>query len=159
VNTDRELLNVAVSYLTQAQVQHETVGSSDGLVGLRATFPGQHGTFTGLFVPDEAARKIAVYVLAPFQVPAPTRPAVAELLVRINYDLGLGRFDMDFGDGELRYFTAIDVTGSTLAPHQLHVMLMSGLTTLDGLLPTIREVAAGSAPPAEALDRAAARLG
>jgi hypothetical protein len=158
VSADRELLNVAVSYLAQAQVQHETVGSADGLMGLRAAFPGQNGTFTGLFVPDEVARKVAVYVLAPFQVPEPARPRVAELLVRINYDLGLGRFDMDFGDGELRYFTAIDVTGSTLAPHQLHVMLMSALTTLDGLLPTLRDVAVGGVAPAAALERAVARL-
>lgn len=148
---DSELFDVASAYFDELGIEPKVVISAKGLVGLRIALPGENGLFSGVILPDEGAREVAVFALAPFSVPEAGRRDVAELLVRINFDLDLGRFDMDFSDGEIRFLTAIDVTASTLSPQQVHVMLMTCLTALDAHLPTIVEVGANGVAPEKAL--------
>ena len=58
---------------------------------------------------DESGRFVLVSLI-PLQAPEHRRSACAELIARINARLGLGRFDLDFSDGELRYVTSVPLS-------------------------------------------------
>ncbi len=42
------------------------------------------------------------------------RPVAAELFTRANYGLPLGNFELDMDDGEIRFKTSLDYSGTTL---------------------------------------------
>jgi hypothetical protein len=65
---------------------------------------------------DEQSRLVAFYSVLPVTTPVEHRPAMAELLTRINYGLGLGCFELDFTDGEVRSKIVIPVGEAGLDP-------------------------------------------
>jgi hypothetical protein len=71
------------------------------------------------------------------RIPPEKRQAAAELSARINYGLTIGAFEMDFSDGEIRYRTAIDVTGGDLAPEMVNSMIAATVATVDRYHPAI----------------------
>ena len=56
-------------------------------------------------------RAFLLYSICAVDVPAERRPAVAELLTRINVGLVCGNLEMDWQDGEVRFRTGIELTG------------------------------------------------
>ena len=45
---------------------------------------------------------------SPLRIPLDQRARVAEFIVRVNYAIVRGHFDLDFSDGELRFRVAQD---------------------------------------------------
>lgn len=88
----------------------------------------------------------AVYGVLPARVPVERRPAVAELLTRINYGLILGNFELDLDDGEVRFKASI--AGEAPARQQLIPLVATVHAQVDRWLPALAAVANG-APPAE----------
>lgn len=58
----------------------------------------------------------AIYGIMPTKVPPAKRTTMAELITKVNYEyMWFGRYDMDYGDGEVRYCFALDYEGSILS--------------------------------------------
>ncbi len=76
---------------------------------------------------------------------------MAEFLTRANYGLVIGNFEMDFGDGEVRYKTSIDVEGDRLTSALIKQMVYINVLMMDRYLPGIMKVAFGNADPARAI--------
>ncbi|MGH9068982.1 MAG: YbjN domain-containing protein [Acidimicrobiales bacterium] len=95
------------------------------------------------------------YSLDPVPVPAARRPAIAELLTRINYHLPVGNLEMDHEDGEVRMRTSLVLGDAELTVDLLRALVGANVMLMDRYLPAIIAVATGNAEP-EAAFRAAA---
>ncbi|VAW90491.1 hypothetical protein MNBD_GAMMA17-579, partial [hydrothermal vent metagenome] len=78
-----------------------------------------------LIYPDEEHGICVVTSILPQSVPESRRVAVVMELAAPNYEMGLGSFDLDPQDGELRYRTGIDL-GCGMDPIPVLEALISG---------------------------------
>jgi hypothetical protein len=112
ISKSRELFEEMVNFFKQdnwffSQVEAEPV--------LQMAFQGRNGKWTCIARARVEAQQFVFYSLCPVNAPEDKRLAIAELLTRINYDMVIGNFELDFSDGEIRYKTSIDVEGESLS--------------------------------------------
>lgn len=74
--------------------------------------------------------QVLVHVYYPTLVPKDRRMGVAEFLMRANYGLRMGNFEMDLDDGEIRFKASVDVEGGALTEPMLYNLIRTavGLT-------------------------------
>jgi hypothetical protein len=111
---------------------------------------GPRFVFTMLVFADDAARTLVCTGVLPILVDADRRRAVAEVIVRINRGLRLGTFDLDLGDGELRYRIGCDVEGGALTEHMVMTMLGNVGASIERFGPALMQVVFGQATPEDA---------
>jgi hypothetical protein len=91
------------------------------------------------------------YSVSPVNVPEHKRPEIAEFITRANYDMVIGNFEMDYGDGEVRFKTSIDVEGTELTPELLKPLLYANVLMMDQYLPGIMSVIYADVSPETAV--------
>lgn len=101
-----------------------------------------------------AAHLLLGYGVALVEVPPERRLAVAELITRINYGLPVGNFELDLGDGEVRFKSSASYAGLELGPELVRNVLLPCPLMVVRYLPAIRAVLSGTSPLA-ALEAAA----
>ena len=74
-------------------------------------------------------------------VPEERRPAMMELITRINPDVAVGAFEFDLDDGNLSFRTSIDVTGDRLTDALLERLIGANVGEFDDYLPAIEKIA------------------
>lgn len=103
---------------------------------------------------------LAFVSLVPLRAAPPRRGACAELCARINRQLALGHFDLDFADGELRYATLAPAPeGSGMPEEVLRHIVAAHRTLMDDFVPLFARVLFAGVPPEEALAREAEEKG
>lgn len=128
----------------------------EGVTALRLVYGGKSGSWTCYARVREEQGQITFYSQFPGEVPEARRGAVAELLTRINYGLIVGNFELDLGDGDLRYKTNLDLgAGLDLDDFPQFSsffgrMIGFNLSMMDRYLPGVVAVL-GGASPVEAL--------
>lgn len=122
-----------------------------GMSVLRLEFKGGYGQWYCFAQMREAEGQFVFYSACPMVAPAGRRPAIAELLTRINFGLIMGNFEMDFNDGEIRFKTSIDVEGTVLSPELIRPIVNANVTMMDRYLPSIVKVLEGVTDPAGVL--------
>lgn len=75
-----------------------------------------------------------VYSVLPKNVPAEYRTLMAEHLIKINYQLGVGAFEMDTNDGEVRFRTAISHQNDRLSPALFENLFSMNIRTMDSFI-------------------------
>jgi hypothetical protein len=75
---------------------------------------------------------------------------MAEFITRANYGMRIGNFEMDYGDGELRYKAAFDFEGIEVCNKLFETSIYPTVHMMDRYLPGIMAVLSGQAP-AEAI--------
>jgi hypothetical protein len=98
-------------------------------------FDGKAGPWTTYVKAFDAEQQIAVYGVLPFTIEDDQRLAAAELITRINHGLVIGNFEMDFGDGEVRYKTSLDFEGEVLTDKLVIQLVRANLAIVDSYLP------------------------
>jgi hypothetical protein len=126
---------------------------------LQLAFQGTNGRWLCFAQAREEMRQVVFYSVAPIQVPAEKRAAVAEFTTRANYGLILGNFELDFGDGELRYKTSLDIEGVDLVPAMLQPLTFVNVSTMDRYLPGLMAVVYGGQSPEAAVEQIEAEGG
>lgn len=101
----------------------------------------------------EHGNTLAFYVVLPEHVPPERRAAVAELITRFNHQILFGNFEMDYGDGEVRFRTSVDVGNGPLPPSEIGPMVQVALRMMDQHLRAFQLVLHEDLPPVEALRR------
>jgi hypothetical protein len=119
---------------------------------LQLEHAGQQGKWLCYAHAREAQQQLAFYSIYPDLIPSEQRSAVAEVLTRANYGLIIGNFELDLGDGEVRYKTSVDVEGTRLTIPLIRQVVNLNVATMDRYWPAIQDALAGVAP-AEALRR------
>lgn len=122
------------------------------------SFVGASAIWNCYVLPREADQELIFYSLFPFPVPPEKRRDMAEFICRANYGLGIGNFELDFTDGEIRYKTSIDVTNSELTPALIRNVIYANVVLFDRYFSGILEVIEGEANPEAAIERIEAMI-
>ena len=143
-----EILDAVISFFkeddwTFTQVEDRPI--------LRLGFQGDNGQWTCYAQAREEETQLLFYSLCPVKAPEDKRPTVAEFLARANYGLFIGNFELDFGDGEIRFKTSIDVEGDRLSPALVRPLVYTNVLMMDRYLPGLMSVIYGGETPAEAV--------
>jgi hypothetical protein len=148
ISKSRELFEEMVNFFKQdnwffSQVEAEPV--------LQMAFQGRNGKWTCIARARVEAQQFVFYSLCPVNAPEDKRLAIAELLTRINYDMVIGNFELDFSDGEIRYKTSIDVEGESLSFALIKQLVYANVMMMDTYLPGIFSVIYGNVEPKDAI--------
>lgn len=144
------LIDNAAEYFRQ---QKWTIEAASDRPVLRLPFEHQGEVWMCYAEAREEQNRVIFYTVLPVNVPDAQRRTMAELITRANYGLAVGNFELDFGDGELRCKTSIDVSGDRLSHALLHQLVVINLRLVRHYLPAVRGVLAG-ATPFDAITRA-----
>jgi hypothetical protein len=120
---------------------------------LRLAFQGDNGQWTCYAKAREEQGQFIFYSLSPITVPPAKRPAVAEFILRANYGLVIGNFEMHFDEGSFRFKSALLVDPDHLNPDHLRQAIYFNVMLMDKFLPGFMEVIYGNVSPAEAVGR------
>ena len=94
-----------------------------------------------LAIAHEDAEQLAFYSVILTQVPEARRAEVTNFIMRTNYGMQVGNFEMDLDDGEIRFKTSVDVENAeltnALSDNLVSLNLMITGTYFDGLMSVI----------------------
>jgi hypothetical protein len=88
---------------------------------------------------NEDLQRFIFFTICPTNIPLSKRREFAELIARINYNLFLGNFEIDFEDGEVRFKTSIVFESVELTSTIIDNIITSNLSAMDkniGLITT-----------------------
>jgi hypothetical protein len=120
---------------------------------LRANFNGKHAGYRCLVGVEEADDLVQFATLLPFIVPADKRTAVAVMCVRLSYRLKDGRFDLNFENGELRFFLACAYPKGRLEEGIVSRALGLAVFIADHHLPIFATTLFGNSSPQSAIEQ------
>lgn len=113
---------------------------------------GESGLLTTYVHADEDRSLIECFTICPLTVSQDRMMAVFELIARINWKLGVGNFDIDTQDGEIRFRTSIRLGNIELDHETIAHLIFMNLTTTDMFVPAIASVVCSRMTPEEALE-------
>jgi hypothetical protein len=151
-NATAPLLPIVTAALEQRDLR--CVALSESSIGL--PIRTDVAAYDCLVVVDDAQRTVSCYAALAAQVPEVRRLAVAEAIARANYGLRVGCFELDMGDGEVRFRVSVDVEGGELTTEMFKYMLAAAVTTSDRYYTALMRVIFAGATPAEAIAEAEA---
>jgi hypothetical protein len=117
----------------------------------RFDFSGNHGNLRCYAHIRPDLEQFLFYAVAPIKAPESQRPVVAEYLTRANAGLHIGNFEMDYGDGEIRYRSSLDFEGTVLTPALIKNAIYPAVHTMDFYLPGLLSVMYGQQAPEKAI--------
>ena len=120
---------------------------------LHTGFSGQNGEWRCVAALEREETQFAFLSFLPCKAPAKVRRTCSELLVRINYRLSTGAFQMDWDDGEILMKTTTIISGERLSSEIIHPVVGLNLTTMDHFFPAFMKVLYTGAKPKEALEQ------
>lgn len=116
-------------------------------------FAGRNGCYRCFASIDEGDNLFQFFSFIPMRVPEEKRAAIAELITRANYGLKLGKFEMDFEDGEIRFHTSTRYGEGLLHEDVIRDIISINLFTVDRYFPAFANVLFADEDPAEAIAR------
>ena len=116
-----------------------------------ADFRCEVGTYRIIAAVDAEAQLFQVVGYSPVRVPEGARPSIAETIARANYGLKVGKFEMDFDAGELRFQAAQILTDDDLEEHVIDRLMGTTMSMLDMYLPAVFSVVYGNELPKDAI--------
>jgi len=96
-----------------------------------ADFRCEVGTYRVIAAVDEEGNVFQVFGYSPVRVPEGARPAIAETIARANFGLRVGKFEMDFDQGELRFQAAQILTDDSLDEAVIDRLMGTTMSMLD----------------------------
>ena len=126
---------------------------------VRAGYRGEHGTWicnAKLCVesqPGVESQRFVFYSHMGMNIPPLYRPAVNEYLMRVNYTLTLGNFEMDMDTGDVRFRTSIEILDRELTVDMMRSLAYANVNTIDRYFPGLLSVVHGGLSPEAALAR------
>lgn len=145
------LLKVIEQYFRDEGWEYSRIEGRDAF---DARYDDEGTVWDCLAIAREEQQQAILYVFAPGGAPESRRLAVAEYLVRANYGLIIGSFEMDFSDGEVRYRASIDVDEAELTPALFDHLVEASILAMRAYEPGLEAVIAGAQTPAEAIEQA-----
>lgn len=90
-----------------------------------------NGKFHCIVDVDEVNHNLIFFSVFPVNVPENLRREMAELIIRVNYMLFWGSFEMDFDDGEVRLKTSIIYEDIMLTDKVLEHIIKGNIAIMD----------------------------
>jgi len=89
----------------------------------------------------------------PSNVSEKKRSEIAEFITRACYNLKVGRLEMDYNDGEVRFHTSSLFAGEVPAEEVIHGVVGYNLVQADKHYPAMMSITFGGAKPAEVVEK------
>lgn len=118
---------------------------------LRMAIRGELGAYHFIIGATDTTHYVRVQATYGAYVPGWKRQEVAEAIARINFGLGIGSFDIDFSDGELRFRVGVNVEDGLLSTTMVDNMVGLTIHTMEKFHHALMRVAFGDAEPHEVL--------
>lgn len=131
-------------------IQDEWPLSGDDSHLIRTAFKGTSGQWSCAGRVLEDLEIVLFYSICPALAPEDRRYAIAEFLMRANYGMYIGNFEMDFDDGEIRFKSSVDVEGVESDALFKQLVYMN-ISTMDRYFPGIMAVLYSNTNPVDAL--------
>jgi hypothetical protein len=120
-------------------------------------FVGAYARYRCFLVVHEQRGLVIFYTVYPLNVPEAKRDAIARLISTANYGMQFGNFEMDAGDGEVRFKTSIWLEGGeALTDGMIRPLLGVSFTAVDRYMPALAKVIHADMDPVEAVRQAEA---
>ncbi len=136
-NTSRPMLEKVVEFFQQENWDFLQI---EGESSLALQFLGNNGSWLCLAKVREAQKQFIFYSICPVNAPEEKRLVVAEFLIRANYDLSIGKFELDFANGEILCKTSVDLEERQLDSPLLRRLIYINLALMDSYLLGIESV-------------------
>ena len=117
-----------------------------------AGFKGRQANYRLYFYVDEEEGLLQIFAATSVIVPDGARPSVAEAVTRANYALKVGKFEMDYADGELRFQIYHCFSESTIDQQIVRRLLGTALHTFDRYFPAFMSIIYGNEVPKDAIE-------
>jgi hypothetical protein len=91
----------------------------------------ENGNFHCMLDVNEHDKKFIFLSIYPKQVPKKMRRTIAELLMRINYNIFIGSFEMDFEDGEVNFKTSLIYEDCDITEKVIEHLLVSNIAAMN----------------------------
>lgn len=128
--------DIVQMFFLQQRWNYEQVG--DELY--RLEIKGEQAEWVCLVKLDEVNHFCLVYSVLPELVPKAKRTNMAVFLAQTNYDLGVGSFEMDMEDGEVRLRTSLDVEGDRLSLTLFEQLITMNISTMEQYINTLLQM-------------------
>jgi hypothetical protein len=157
--TGRPSMSVAYEKLIQHLDEHEIkyLTSADHQ-SICADFRGEVGMYRIVATVDPVDGLFQVFGHSPVRVPKGARPAIAETLARANFGLKVGKFEMDFDEGDLRFQASQILIDDQLDDETIRRLIGTTMAMLNAYLPAVLSVVYGNELPADAIKCTESRL-
>lgn len=110
---------------------------------------GQLATYHCFYQTQDETNVITCAVCSPSLIPAESQRQVLEFITRINFNLKLGAFEIDFFDGLFRFRAGIPLGDTIPNPTMVANIAYVGVAMFDRYWPSILEIMAGEPSPPE----------
>ena len=120
---------------------------------LRFGFAGKNANLVCYAQAYEEDQQLTIYAYLPNNVDMLKRVQAAEFLMRANYGLKIGNFEMDMDDGEARFKCSVDVEGGELTAKMVGNMVGSSVTVADRYYAGLMAVLFAGANPKQAIEQ------
>ena len=128
MNSQTEVLDQVVEFLKQANMVHF---ARPGDSAIETGFRGENNSFRIRIVVDDRPLTVVICVRIPIVIPEARRAEAAEAINRANFGLRLGRFEMDYRDGDLNFVATILLDDAVMTTGQFRFTLLSAMTHAD----------------------------
>jgi hypothetical protein len=135
------VLEAVTLFFEEEEWGWEAADESEGL--FRTVYDGQNGSWMCYTRILQELDQVLFYSVCPVSVPASTLQRMTEYLCRVNADLSLGNFELDFSHNAVRFRTSVDVADVGLAPLLFRNLVYQNLAVMDLYLPEILGIVAG----------------
>lgn len=147
VPATRNLLGVACAMLDGYGYSYHEVDPTT----VQLSIGNPHGIYLTYITANDETDFVRVICHYGTRIPVDRRTAVMEALTRINWRMGIGSFDMDLTDGEVRFRVGTDVEDGLLSEKMVDNMLGFSLHSMDRFHEALMRVAFGDADPETAI--------
>ena len=100
----------------------------------------------------EEEERFHVMASIPIKIPAERRPAVAEFIARVNGNILMGHFSINFSNGDVRCQHMTDIKGSSLSEEMVRQVLGVCSQSADKYLPGFVAVSYAGKTPKDAFE-------
>lgn len=98
---------------------------------------GNNGNWKVFIIADEQRRLLQIISVCPIRTPRQQQQSMCELLTRMNEDILLGKFSMDFENGEITFKTSNIYCESEISDISVFHLLQSNFNSFDEYLPAM----------------------
>lgn len=123
----------------------------EGQEVVMTSFKGKKGEFNCFVQAREAQEHLIVYSVLPVLAPEDRRDEIASFIIRANYGMPIGNFELDYADGEVRYKTSADLEDVDEFQLLLRNLMYANILSMDKYFPGLMRVIYGGISGAEAI--------
>ncbi|BAZ31584.1 hypothetical protein NIES4074_40570 [Cylindrospermum sp. NIES-4074] len=149
-NPNQPIFNAILNFFRQDNWQFQRLKLEPVLL---IPFQGINGKWNCYAKAREIQKHFVFYSICPIKAPESKREAIAEFIARVNYDMIIGNFELDFSVGEIRYKTSVDVKDERLSFNSIKHLVYTNVNMMDKYLPGIISVINDEVLPVSAINQ------